>query len=95
MDGANCWFFHEGLVPAPLLPSVGHDCAGWLGGRQLLPAGLLPRCHWTATRRSAEQNGKSAELQQELEALVERQNQSKAAGATSIPATFLRVTVTR
>jgi SAM-dependent methyltransferase len=44
---------------------------------------------------AAEQNGKSAELQQELEALFERQNESKAAGATSIPATFLRVTVTR
>ncbi len=44
---------------------------------------------------AAEQNGKSAELQQELEALFERQNQSKAGGATSIPATFLRVTVTR
>jgi SAM-dependent methyltransferase len=44
---------------------------------------------------AAEQNGKSAELQQELEALFERQNQIKAAGATSIPATFLRVTVTR
>ena len=44
---------------------------------------------------AAEQNGKSAELQQELQALFERQNQSKAAGVTSIPATFLRVTVTR
>ena len=44
---------------------------------------------------AAEQNGKSAELQQELEALFERQNQSTTAGATSIPATFLRVTVTR
>ena len=44
---------------------------------------------------AAEQNGRSAELQQELEALFERQNQSQAAGATSIPATFLRVTVTR
>jgi SAM-dependent methyltransferase len=44
---------------------------------------------------AAEQNGKAAELQQELEALFERQNQSNAAGATSIPATFLRVTVTR
>ena len=44
---------------------------------------------------AAEQNGKSAELQQELEALFERQNQSKATGATSIPATFLRVAVTR
>jgi SAM-dependent methyltransferase len=44
---------------------------------------------------AAEQNGKSAELQQELEALFERQNQSTAAGATSIPATFLRVTVSR
>ena len=43
---------------------------------------------------AAEQNGKSAELQQELEALFERQNKSEIAGATSIPATFLRVTVT-
>jgi len=44
---------------------------------------------------AAEQNGKAAELQQELESLFERQNKSEAAGATSIPATFLRVTVTR
>jgi len=43
---------------------------------------------------AADQNGKAAELQQELEALFERQNQSTPAGATSIPATFLRVTVT-
>ena len=43
---------------------------------------------------AAEQNGKSAELQQELEVLFERQNTSKVKGATSIPATFLRVTVT-
>lgn len=43
---------------------------------------------------AAEQNGKAASLQQELEALFERQNASPVAGATSIPATFLRVTVT-
>ena len=43
---------------------------------------------------AAEQNGKSADLQQELEALFERQNRSAVNGATSIPATFLRVTVT-
>src|SRR5262249_23017498 len=43
---------------------------------------------------AAEQNGKAAELQQELEALFERQNQSAVKGGTSIPATFLRVTVT-
>ena len=43
---------------------------------------------------AAEQNGKTAELQQELEALFERQNRSEVKGATSIPATFLRVTVT-
>jgi SAM-dependent methyltransferase len=42
---------------------------------------------------AAEQNGRCAELQQELEALFERQNTSKVKGATSIPATFLRVTV--
>ena len=42
---------------------------------------------------AAEQNGKAAELQKELEELFERQNQNTN-GATSIPATFLRVTVT-
>ena len=42
---------------------------------------------------AAEQNGKAADLQQELEALFERQNRSEAKDATSIPATFLRVTV--
>jgi len=42
---------------------------------------------------AAEQNGKAGDLLQELEALFERQNQSGSEGATSIPATFLRVTV--
>jgi hypothetical protein len=44
---------------------------------------------------SAEQNGKAADLRQELEALVERQNRSEVKGATPIPATFLRVIVAR
>src|SRR5207245_460903 len=35
----------------------------------------------------AEQSGRAAELQQELEALFERQNRSEVKGATSIPAT--------
>jgi SAM-dependent methyltransferase len=43
---------------------------------------------------AAEQSGKVADLQQELEALFERQNKSEVKGATSIPATFLRVAVT-
>jgi len=42
---------------------------------------------------AAEQSGKAADLQKELEALFERQNRSEVKGATSIPATFLRVTV--
>jgi ubiquinone/menaquinone biosynthesis C-methylase UbiE len=42
---------------------------------------------------AAEQNGKSADLQQELEALFARQNRSENKDATSIPAAFLRVTV--
>jgi ubiquinone/menaquinone biosynthesis C-methylase UbiE len=42
---------------------------------------------------AAEQSGKSAALQGELEVLFERENRSHAEGATSIPATFLRVTV--
>ena len=44
---------------------------------------------------AAEQSGKAAELQQELDGLFARQNQSTIPGATSIPATFLRVTVLR
>lgn len=42
---------------------------------------------------AAEQNGRAAELQKELEELFHSQNQSPRAVATSIPATFLRVTV--
>jgi ubiquinone/menaquinone biosynthesis C-methylase UbiE len=42
---------------------------------------------------AAEKNGRAAELLRELEALFESQNRSPGKGATSIPATFLRVTV--
>ncbi len=42
---------------------------------------------------AAEQNGKAADLQRELEALFDNQNTNQANGATSITATFLRVTV--
>lgn len=42
---------------------------------------------------AAEQSGKAADLQRELEDLFERQNRSGSNDATSIPATFLRVTV--
>lgn len=42
---------------------------------------------------AAEKNGKGEELQRELEALFESQNKSGRTDATSIPATFLRVTV--
>jgi SAM-dependent methyltransferase len=44
---------------------------------------------------AAEQNGKATDLQRELEGLFERENRSPVAGATSIPATFLLVTVAR
>ena len=43
---------------------------------------------------AAEKNGKAAELQRELEALFEQHNTSKVKGATTVAATFLRVTVT-
>ena len=43
---------------------------------------------------AAEKNGKAEDLRKELEALFTAQNQSKDAKVTSIPATFLRVTVT-
>ena len=42
---------------------------------------------------AAAKNGRAADLQKELEALFERQNNSPRKKATSIPATFLRVTV--
>jgi hypothetical protein len=42
---------------------------------------------------AAEKNGQVAELQKELEELFNRQNQSPRKEVTSIPATFLRVTV--
>jgi SAM-dependent methyltransferase len=42
---------------------------------------------------AAEKNGRAAELQKELEDLFNSQNQSQSADTTSIPATFLRVTV--
>ena len=43
---------------------------------------------------AAEKNGRAADLQKELEELFNRQNQSPRKDVTSIPATFLRVTVT-
>ena len=43
---------------------------------------------------AAEKNGRAADLQKELEALFDSQNKSTNKGVTSIPATFLRVTVT-
>jgi SAM-dependent methyltransferase len=42
---------------------------------------------------AAEKNGKSNDLQRELEELFVSQNKSDKKGSTSIPATFLRVTV--
>jgi hypothetical protein len=42
---------------------------------------------------AAARSGRSEELRREVEALVQRQNQSHVQGTTSIPATFLPVTV--
>ena len=69
----------------------------WFFKAPVPPTGLLAdfRDFYGPTMNAfaaAEQNGKSTELQQELEALFVRQNTS-ANGVTSIPATFLRVTV--
>ncbi|HZE84157.1 MAG TPA: class I SAM-dependent methyltransferase [Puia sp.] len=44
---------------------------------------------------AAEKNGKAADLQSELEALFNRENKSATGGTTSIPANFLKVTVSR
>ena len=43
---------------------------------------------------AATANGREADLQAELDALFNAQNASPSDDATSIPATFLRVTVT-
>lgn len=43
---------------------------------------------------AAEKNGRAADLQKELDALFTTQNRSPGKDSTSIPATFLRVTVT-
>jgi ubiquinone/menaquinone biosynthesis C-methylase UbiE len=42
---------------------------------------------------AAEKNGRSADLQKELEVLFDSQNKSASKDSTSIPATFLRITV--
>jgi hypothetical protein len=42
---------------------------------------------------AAEQHGKAAELQRELESLFARENLNQTKDATTIPATFLKVTV--
>ena len=42
---------------------------------------------------AAERNGRAGDLQKELDALFESKNTSKSGGKSSIPATFLRVTV--
>jgi ubiquinone/menaquinone biosynthesis C-methylase UbiE len=44
---------------------------------------------------AAEKNGRARNLQKELEVLFDSQNKSPSKDATSIPATFLRVTVAR
>ena len=44
---------------------------------------------------AAEKNGKADELQRELEDLFKRQNKADNPNTTSIPATFLRVTVVK
>ena len=44
---------------------------------------------------AAEKNGRADELQRELEALFTAQNKAPSQASTSIPATFLRVTVAR
>ena len=44
---------------------------------------------------AAEKNGKAADLQRELEGLFKSQNKSTKPNTTSIPATFLRITVKR
>ena len=64
------------------------------------PSGLVAafRTYYGPTMNAfeaAEKNGRAADLLTELEALFNSQNKSSRTDATSIPATFLRVTVAR
>ena len=63
------------------------------------PSGLVDafRLYYGPTMNAfeaAEKNGRAEDLRKELEALFESQNKSPTKDKTSIPATFLRVTVT-
>ena len=64
------------------------------------PAGLVTvfKTYYGPTMNAfeaAEQNGRADDLRKELEELFSRLNASPRKGATSIPATYLRVTVRR
>jgi hypothetical protein len=65
-----------------------------------VPSGLLAtfRQYYGPTMNAfeaAERSGRAADLLKELEALFEAQNKSPDRSTTSIPATFLRITVAR
>jgi hypothetical protein len=55
----------------------------------------IPLVNAAAAYEAAAKNGREADLQKELAALFATQNTSGSGNRTSIPATYLRVTVTK
>ena len=79
---------------ALLVPKVGAVSRYHSGA----PSGLVDafRLYYGPTMNAfeaAEKNGRAQELRKELEALFQSQNKAQDKDKTSIPATFLRVTV--
>jgi len=71
-------------------PWIFVDGEPFLGQRSAVDGRAVARIPLVAVEKS----GRAGDLQKELVALFESQNRSPTPGNTSIPATFLRVTVT-
>ena len=91
------WGFPWGLVMTPV--QLARNLVELTGGpKSDAPSALLQefRAYYGPTMsafEAAEKNGRAGDLQKELEELFNRENKSPDKNATSIPATFLRVTV--
>ena len=98
----QCEALNTGAAPGYIYTRDGHpnhtDLEELIAGLEGAPAALVDefRKYYGPTMNAfeaAEKNGRAADLQKELEELFNRQNQNPRKEATSIPATFLRVTV--
>jgi hypothetical protein len=87
--------FGEAGIPAE---NVSCETRTWRFEYQLAPAAVVNefRTYYGPTMNAfaaAEENGRTDELAGELEALFEEKNESSDDGSSSIPATYLHVTV--